>query len=228
MKDFKERVYEVVSSIPAGEFLTYKEVAERAGNAKASRAVAAILSASKGAPCHRVIRSDMYPGGFSKGGVRKKVAMLLKEGCIGVIATDTIYGLLTSALNKEAVKRVYGLKERSYNKPMIVLISSFHEVSLWGVKLSKKEKNMLRSERVSVVIQGVAFRLPQKKELLEILSISGPLVAPSANPEGLPPAKTIKEAQRYFRDKVFYLDEGRVEGHPSVLVDTSGKVLRGE
>jgi L-threonylcarbamoyladenylate synthase len=44
-------------------------------------------------------------------------------------------------------------------------------------------------------------------------------VAPSANPEGKEPAKTIEEAKRYFTDKVdFYVDAGKLDSQPSTLI----------
>ena len=67
MKSFKEHVLAIVSKIPKGKTMTYKEVAQKAGNANASRAVAAIMSANadKNIPCHRVVRSDGKIGGYN-------------------------------------------------------------------------------------------------------------------------------------------------------------------
>jgi len=64
----------------------------------------------------------------------------------------------------------------------------------------------------------LAFRLPAKKELLRILLITGPLSAPSANWEGYPPATTITQVKKYFGNKVFYLNGGKINGKPSTLV----------
>jgi len=56
---FKEKVFQVVRKIKRGYFLSYKEVAKRAGNEKAYRAVANILKNSpRDVPCHRVIRNE--------------------------------------------------------------------------------------------------------------------------------------------------------------------------
>lgn len=85
MTDFSEKVYEVVSRIPKGRVMTYKEVALAAGNPKAARAVGNTLNrnphpgAGKGkVPCHRVIRSDGKVGGYAFG-VRRKKKLLKKE-----------------------------------------------------------------------------------------------------------------------------------------------------
>jgi methylated-DNA-[protein]-cysteine S-methyltransferase len=81
MKTFAERVYEVVKKIPKGKVLTYAEVAKRAGNPKAFRAVGNILNKNydKTIPCHRVVRSDGTMGGYNRG-TKKKKAILKKEG----------------------------------------------------------------------------------------------------------------------------------------------------
>ncbi|MCI5108462.1 MAG: MGMT family protein [Candidatus Pacebacteria bacterium] len=69
MISFKERVFKVVRKIPAGKILTYKEVAEKAGSPRASRAVGNILNTNYDPeiPCHRVIRSDGKVGGYNRG-----------------------------------------------------------------------------------------------------------------------------------------------------------------
>ena len=78
--NFRESVFHVVRDIPKGKTLTYKEVATKAGNSKASRAVGAILRTNfdPNIPCHRVIRSDGTLGGYNRG-VEKKKKMLKNE-----------------------------------------------------------------------------------------------------------------------------------------------------
>ncbi|KKS34686.1 MAG: Methylated-DNA/protein-cysteine methyltransferase [Parcubacteria group bacterium GW2011_GWC2_42_13] len=82
MKTFKQKVYEIVSQIPKGKVMSYKEVAKKAGRPKAYRAVGNILNKNpdiKKVPCHRVIRSDGKIGGYAKGPANK-IAILKKEG----------------------------------------------------------------------------------------------------------------------------------------------------
>lgn len=80
MKTFSEKVYDVVRKIPKGSVLTYKQVAQKAGNSKACRAVGNILNKNynKDVPCHRVIRSDGKIGGYNRG-EKLKVEILKKE-----------------------------------------------------------------------------------------------------------------------------------------------------
>jgi O-6-methylguanine DNA methyltransferase len=79
---FKDKVFVVVSRIPCGQTLSYKEVAKLAGRPKAYRAVGNILHRNPHwpkVPCHRVIRSDGKIGGWA-GGAKKKALLLKKEG----------------------------------------------------------------------------------------------------------------------------------------------------
>lgn len=83
-KTFKERVIEVVKSIPPGETMTYGLVAERAGAAGAARAVGTIMASNqdKNVPCHRVIRSDGKIGGYNQINGPSKEELLKKEGAL--------------------------------------------------------------------------------------------------------------------------------------------------
>lgn len=174
----------------------------------------------------------------------QEIIGLLKKGGVGVLGTDTIYGLVGSALRPETVGRIYKLRDRESSKPMIVLISSIEDLSLFKIQLSKGESSIISKiwpGKVSVILpcsndefkylhrgfRSIAFRLPDKKELVDLIKEAGPLVAPSVNPEGLPPATTIEEAKNYFGDRIdFYLDEGKVEGVPSTLIAIDeGKIV---
>jgi len=79
---FKQKVYAVVKKIPKGKTLTYKQVAESIGHPKSARAVGTVLSKNYDPtiPCHRVVRSDGKMGGYNRGGIKKKLAILKKEG----------------------------------------------------------------------------------------------------------------------------------------------------
>ncbi len=82
MKTFTEKVCDIVKKIPKGKTMTYKEVANRAGNPKAARAVGAIMRSNynRDIPCHRVIKSDGSLGSYNRGGALRKRAILKSEG----------------------------------------------------------------------------------------------------------------------------------------------------
>lgn len=83
MKTFREKVLNIVSKIPKGNTMTYKEVAKLSGNEKASRAVGAILRTNYDPkiPCHRVIGSNGSMTGYNRGIAQKK-KLLRREGAI--------------------------------------------------------------------------------------------------------------------------------------------------
>ena len=81
-KTFAEKVRDIVRKIPKGKTMTYKQVAAKAGNANASRAVGAVMRGNyaKDIPCHRVIKSDGTLGSYNRGGMKQKRAILVAEG----------------------------------------------------------------------------------------------------------------------------------------------------
>ncbi len=80
---FRQAVWKACMAIPAGQTRSYKWIAEQIGRPGAVRAVGSALGKNPFAPivpCHRVIRSDGNPGGFSApGGVKAKLKLLKKE-----------------------------------------------------------------------------------------------------------------------------------------------------
>lgn len=166
----------------------------------------------------------------------KKIALSLKNGSIGIIPTDTQYGIVTSALKPESVEKIYSLRKRSSEKPMIILISQVTDVLDIGLRPTKEQLNLMQKvwpNPVSLILpvtktdliylhrgkKSLAFRIPAIKWLKELLDISGPLVAPSANFEGEKPATTIDEAKNYFKDQIdFYLDGGELNNPPSTVI----------
>jgi O-6-methylguanine DNA methyltransferase len=83
-KSFTEKVKEIVRKIPKGSVMTYLQVAKKAGNPKGSRAVGSIMrnNFDPNIPCHRVIMSDGTAGTYNRGGEKKKIEILKKEGYI--------------------------------------------------------------------------------------------------------------------------------------------------
>ena len=83
---FQQAVWRACMKIPAGQTRSYKWIAEQIGKPGAMRAVGSALGKNPFAPvvpCHRVIKSDGTPGGFSApGGVKAKIKLLKKEKAI--------------------------------------------------------------------------------------------------------------------------------------------------
>ncbi len=80
--DFQRRVWQAIAKIPAGQVISYAELARRAGRPRAIRAAAQACGANPVpllVPCHRVVASDGGLGGFG-GGLPMKRKLLAREG----------------------------------------------------------------------------------------------------------------------------------------------------
>lgn len=81
--DFQILVWKEIKKIPKGEVRTYKELAILISGPRSARAVANACGKNPlplKIPCHRVIGSNGYIGGYSgKGGVKKKIELLKLE-----------------------------------------------------------------------------------------------------------------------------------------------------
>ena len=163
--------------------------------------------------------------------VIKEIGEDIKKGRIGVIPTDTIYGIVCSTMKKKSVEKLYKIRKRDSKKPMIILISSLKDLNLFSIKIDKKITDKYWPGKVSIIVpvekleylhrgkNSLAFRLPDNKALIKLIKISGPIVAPSANTEGDKPAETIEEAKEYFKDKIdFYVDCGKLKSKPSKII----------
>ncbi len=178
-----------------------------------------------------------------------KVIEVLRRGGVGILPTDTLYGMVGAALSKDAVERIYTVRRRNPKKPMIILIGEVNDTAKFGVRLSPDMKILLHRiwpGKVSVILpisprgtflskfsylhrgtKTLAFRLPASKSVRALVRKTGPLIAPSANTEGNPPAKTIRAARKYFGDGVdFYRDGGRRDSPPSTIIKIKqGKIF---
>jgi len=167
---------------------------------------------------------------------RLMAAGILKNGGIGVMPSDTLYGIMGFARNSRVVEKIYRLRQRNKKKPLLVLISGPRELNNFGVKYTgfyKKIGKRFWPGSMTIVFpcglkaleylhrgtKTIAFRVPKPLWLRRFLEISGPLVAPSANYEGEATPGTISGARKYFKDKIdFYLDAGTLKGLPSTVV----------
>lgn len=179
----------------------------------------------------------------------KKSEKVLKNGGVIIAPTDTLYGILARAEDKKAVERIYKIKGRDKTKPFIILITDIKDLNKFGVEHSNILQNVgmfPKGKKVSFILlcnskkfeylhrgsKSLAFRIVSKrnKSLYSLIQKTGPLVAPSANPQGLDPAKTIVQAKKYFGDKIdLYINAGTRNAKPSTIISlTEGrpKILR--
>lgn len=164
----------------------------------------------------------------------------IKNGEIGIVPTDTIYGISCSAFFEESVERIYAVKGRELNKPVIILISDITDLGMFEIKPNKEMKGILEanwpgpisfilpiSEKFNYLsrgLPGLAFRCPANRELVKFLTKTGPLVSTSANISGEAAITNIDDALNVFEDTLdFYVDAGELISEPSTLVDLTSK-----
>jgi L-threonylcarbamoyladenylate synthase len=169
---------------------------------------------------------------------------LLASGAIGVIPTDTVYGVVARATDPAAVVRLYRLKKRE-SKPGTIIAASIEQLESLGLKRRYLTAvSQFWPGAVSVVIpcgpelaylhqdtHSLAVRIPDNIELRKLLDQTGPLVTSSANQPGEPIAINVDQAKAYFNNQVdFYSDGGDLTNHkPSTvlrIIDDEIEVIR--
>lgn len=177
--------------------------------------------------------------------MKEEYIKIIKEGGIGVIPTDTVYGVVCSAFNEKALTRMFEVKGRADNKPPVVLIADLSDLLKFGAELTDRSKTLINKfwpGPVSLILPikseliyldqglGLAIRLPNDNDLRQFIRQTGPLATTSANLQNQPPARNADEARKYFGKRVdFYEDGGELKQVASTLVKVKGdkvEVLR--
>ena len=158
----------------------------------------------------------------------------------GVIAfpTDTFYGLGVDPFNREAVNRVFELKGREKNKPLILLISSRVQLETMVKEITPAHSALIHKfwpgpltllfkpgsvipENVSAGSNRIGIRQPGNTMTRNLISALGqPITAASANLAGESPPITAKQVQQSFGNRVdLIIDGGTCQGgKPSPVV----------
>lgn len=171
-----------------------------------------------------------------------KLIESINAGKIGVLPTDTIYGVVAKAADPAAVEALYKLKSRE-KKPGTIIAASIDQLVELGIKrryLTAVEQywpgpiSIEIPHSITYLNQGTgrqAFRVVNNEDVKKLLLKTGPLVTSSANSPGDPPANIIEEAKKYFGDKVdFYVDGGDLSDRPAStiirIIDDAIEVVR--
>lgn len=172
--------------------------------------------------------------------VDPKYIQLIKAGEVVAFPTETVYGLGADAWNPSAIQKVFEIKGRPSDNPLIVHISSKEQVhdfasafpesaqklihTFWPGSLSiilKKRKAVLDS--VTAGLTTVALRMPDHPLALDFISKTGALVAPSANRSGKPSPTKAGHVREDFGTDFPVIDGGRTKvGLESTVIDLSG------
>lgn len=174
-----------------------------------------------------------------------EAAKILQAGGLIAFPTETVYGLGADALLPAAVKRVFAVKGRPSDNPLIVHVTDFDMVKIYVDKFHPLTKTIIENFwpgpltvifeikkgslplEVTGGLSTAAFRMPDNKKTLDLIRLTGePLVGPSANTSGKPSPTTAEHVYHDLKGKI----EGIVEdgatqiGVESTVLDLSGDV----
>lgn len=170
-----------------------------------------------------------------------EVVKILKKGGIIAFPTDTFYGLGVDAANDDAVKRIYSVKERDYDKPILILMDNKDKVSKYVKDIPQIAKKLIdkfwpgpltiifyASSAVSQSLLGkgnkIGIRIPNNPlTLLFLKTADRPVTATSANMSGEPSPAEPKEIKENLCKKIgIILDAGRTTGiKESTVIDVT-------
>lgn len=167
----------------------------------------------------------------------------LRRGELVVVPTETVYGLAADASNPSAVNKIFALKQRPANRPLIVHLARAEQIDAWAAEVPEYARAFAnqfwpgpltlvlpRGERVPHAVTGgqetVALRVPAHPMTLALLqSFGGGLAAPSANRYGQISPTTAAHVRRGFgEDTPLLLDGGPCQvGIESTIVACLGQ-----
>ena len=157
----------------------------------------------------------------------REAAEIIKQGGIVIFPTETVYGIGANGLNDEAVKRLYDVKQRPYNKPISLLVSDMNMVNRIAKDITKLEyalmeeffpgpftivlnKKDIVSDSVTANLDSVGIRMPEGKIARKLVEYAGvPIATPSANISGRPSGTNLEQIMNDFKGKVdCFIDGG--------------------
>ncbi|MFN4174279.1 MAG: L-threonylcarbamoyladenylate synthase, partial [Parachlamydiaceae bacterium] len=154
------------------------------------------------------------------------------------IPTETVYGLAARIDAPQAIEKVFTLKKRPRENPLIVHLYSHKElyhytdesiedelIDYWPGPLTFILKCKNLSETITAGLSTAAFRVPNHPLTLEIIKKTGPLVAPSANLSGYPSATHYKHVENDFGIDFPVVDGGMCESglESTIIAKSQGK-----
>ncbi len=176
--------------------------------------------------------------------IMHKMGLIIRNGGIVVFPTETVYGIGANVLDKDACAKIFKIKGRASDNPLIVHASGVEMIEKIG-KLSDTDKKIMEKvwpgpitiivkarKNIPKVVTGglstVAVRVPKNTTALELIRSAGvPIAAPSANPSGLPSATSGEHAEEYFNRKVdAIIKDGRTRyGIESTVIDLKSMTI---
>jgi len=169
----------------------------------------------------------------------RKAANLIRKGEVIAFPTETVYGLGANALDPSSVSKIYKIKGRPSDNPLIVHIADMKTFSTLVGEIPPKasriisrfwpgpitlvlKKSKILPEITTGGLNTVAVRMPKNNVALELIKVSRfPIAAPSANISGKPSPTNASHVKDDLNGKIkLILDGGSTEiGIESTVID---------
>ncbi len=166
---------------------------------------------------------------------------VIRTGGVIVYPTDTFYGLGAAPNNVDAVRKLFAIKGRHPEQPILLLIKDAGEVRAWATGIGPRTERLMktfwpgpltlvlkaRPEVMKELTGGagtIGLRVPGNPLTRQLLaSLDSALTGTSANLSGRPSPRTAQEADEMIGGMVdLILDAGETAGgKPSTVVDMS-------
>ncbi|WP_300723273.1 L-threonylcarbamoyladenylate synthase [Pseudomonas sp.] len=176
----------------------------------------------------------------------QQAARAIRAGAVIAYPTEAVWGLGCDPWDEDAVERLLAIKSRPVDKGLIVVADNIHQfdflfedfpqawldrmASTWpGPNTWLVPHQGLLPEWITGAHDTVALRVSDHPLVRELCALVGPIVSTSANPAGLPAARTRLKVEQYFRGKIDHVLGGNLGGrkNPSLIRDlATGKVVR--
>lgn len=171
---------------------------------------------------------------------------IIKKGGVIAYPTETFYGLGAKFDDITALEKLYGIKHRSWNKALPLIIGDKKMLKHITSSITNSAEKLADifwpgpltlllpatpdiSEFITAKTGKIAVRVPGESFALDLVqSLGFPITATSANISGLPPADNADDVIRYFNDALdLIIDCGKTPGgKPSTIVDASAEKIR--
>ena len=166
----------------------------------------------------------------------------LRQGELVVFPTETVYGLGADASNEKALEKLYAIKGRPANHPVIVHLASFEQMIDWGTEITEYARLLAsrfwpgpltlivkKLPHVLPMISGgqdtIALRVPGHPAALALLEAFGNgVAAPSANRYGRISSTSVQHVRHEFGNQISVIIDGGncAVGIESTIIDTTG------
>lgn len=175
--------------------------------------------------------------------ILEEAVAILQRGGLVAMPTETVYGLCADAGNALAVKKIFDVKQRPSNHPVIVHLAEIEQINDWAVDVSldsltlaktfwpgpltlilKKAPHVL--DEVTGQQDSIGLRIPNHPVALALLKAFGKgLAAPSANRFGRISPTTAEAVREELGDRIELVLEGGMctVGVESTIVDMRGE-----